>query len=224
MICIDHSTNEMYVIHGGPGSGRYPLGSGDRPYQMLETSKITKSSKKPGLLKATTLQKTSSGGSSKKPGILKTVALKSQEKKKTKLLKAYRKQQEEQEAAEQAAREAYEKKMAAKSKVLTSGTARQVSQYKGMMSNSELKAATERLKMERELDSYSADEVKQAMKKASSIFSAVKDVTSWADTSIDAYNMMAAVYNATPYGSEQPWTYIDPKNHRRLSNTPKVKS
>lgn len=27
-----------YLAHGGPGSGRYPLGSGDRPYQKFEGS------------------------------------------------------------------------------------------------------------------------------------------------------------------------------------------
>ena len=25
-----------YISHGGPGSGRYPLGSGERPYQKYE--------------------------------------------------------------------------------------------------------------------------------------------------------------------------------------------
>lgn len=29
----------FYLVHGGPGSGRYPLGSGDRPYQKLEGSR-----------------------------------------------------------------------------------------------------------------------------------------------------------------------------------------
>lgn len=28
--------NIYYLTHGGPGSGRYPLGSGDRPYQKFE--------------------------------------------------------------------------------------------------------------------------------------------------------------------------------------------
>ncbi len=28
-----------YLSHGGPGSGRYPLGSGDRPYQKFEKSR-----------------------------------------------------------------------------------------------------------------------------------------------------------------------------------------
>lgn len=31
--------NEYTLIHGGPGSGRYPLGSGERPYQKLEGSR-----------------------------------------------------------------------------------------------------------------------------------------------------------------------------------------
>lgn len=30
--------NVYYLAHGGPGSGRYPLGSGDRPYQKFEGS------------------------------------------------------------------------------------------------------------------------------------------------------------------------------------------
>lgn len=29
----------FYLAHGGPGSGRYPLGSGDRPYQKFEGSR-----------------------------------------------------------------------------------------------------------------------------------------------------------------------------------------
>ena len=28
-----------YIAHGGPGSGRYPLGSGERPYQKYEGSR-----------------------------------------------------------------------------------------------------------------------------------------------------------------------------------------
>ncbi len=28
-----------YLVHGGPGSGRYPLGSGERPYQKFEGSR-----------------------------------------------------------------------------------------------------------------------------------------------------------------------------------------
>lgn len=31
--------NIYYLSHGGPGSGRYPLGSGDRPYQKFEKSR-----------------------------------------------------------------------------------------------------------------------------------------------------------------------------------------
>lgn len=31
--------NLYYLSHGGPGSGRYPWGSGDRPYQRLESSR-----------------------------------------------------------------------------------------------------------------------------------------------------------------------------------------
>lgn len=31
--------NIYYLAHGGPGSGRYPLGSGDRPYQKFEGSR-----------------------------------------------------------------------------------------------------------------------------------------------------------------------------------------
>lgn len=31
--------NFYYLSHGGPGSGRYPLGSGDRPYQKFEKSR-----------------------------------------------------------------------------------------------------------------------------------------------------------------------------------------
>lgn len=31
--------NDFFLIHGGPGSGRYPLGSGNRPYQKFEKAK-----------------------------------------------------------------------------------------------------------------------------------------------------------------------------------------
>lgn len=31
--------NIYYLSHGGPGSGRYPLGSGERPYQKFEGSR-----------------------------------------------------------------------------------------------------------------------------------------------------------------------------------------
>lgn len=35
--------NIYYLSHGGPGSGRYPLGSGERPYQKFEGSRRNKS-------------------------------------------------------------------------------------------------------------------------------------------------------------------------------------
>lgn len=34
--------NDNYFFHGGPGSGRYPLGSGKRPYQKFEGKRGTK--------------------------------------------------------------------------------------------------------------------------------------------------------------------------------------
>lgn len=42
---VNFKMNDFYyLIHGGPGSGRYPLGSGERPYQMLEGSRKKRSS------------------------------------------------------------------------------------------------------------------------------------------------------------------------------------
>lgn len=38
LLMSDESEEELY--HGGPGSGRYPLGSGDRPYQHRASSRV----------------------------------------------------------------------------------------------------------------------------------------------------------------------------------------
>ena len=41
-----------YISHGGPGSGRYPLGSGERPYQKYEGGGIIKKGTKLGRISA----------------------------------------------------------------------------------------------------------------------------------------------------------------------------
>lgn len=44
LLMSDESEEELY--HGGPGSGRFPLGSGDRPYQHRANGRVTAALKK----------------------------------------------------------------------------------------------------------------------------------------------------------------------------------
>lgn len=172
--------NFYYLSHGGPGSGRYPLGSGDRPYQKFEGSRRK------------------SGGIS---GYIKSIKAKKAEAQAQKLRnEELRKAME----AEQRKRQ----HDADKERVLREGTAVEVMKYQGELTNQELQSAVTRLNLESQLRNMSAKEMKSAMDKVDSVMKTVKTGTEWAKIGTDTYNTFAKIYNATPEGQKNPLTLV----------------
>lgn len=179
---VNFKMNEFYYLaHGGPGSGRYPLGSGDRPYQKYEGSR---------------------GGSSGISGYIRSVKAKKEEKKMAKATK---------EAQKKEAEEAERKRIleADKERVLRSGKASEVMRYQGLLTNQELQNAFTRLNLESQIGRLSQAEVKSSMDKIDNIMKTVKTGTEWAKIGTDTYNTIAAIYNATPEGQKKPLTLVN---------------
>lgn len=169
-----------YLAHGGPGSGRYPLGSGDRPYQKFE-------------------------GSRKKSGGI-SGYIKSRKAKKAETLEQKKKSEQLKKQAEE---EQKKRELDAdKERVLKRGTASEVMRYQGELSNQELQSAFTRLNLESQLRNLSQREMKSNMDKIDSIMKNVKTVTGWTKIGTDSYNAIAAIYNATPEGKKKPLTLV----------------
>lgn len=170
----------FYLAHGGPGSGRYPLGSGERPYQKYEGT----------------------GRSNK--GISGYIRSRREKKAEEKAQKArneeLRKRMEEE----------YKKKEhdEDKERVLKKGTATEVLKYQGELSNTELQNAVTRLNLESQLRGLSEREMKSAMDKVDNIMKTVKTGTEWVKIATDTYNTIAQIYNATPEGQKKPLTIV----------------
>lgn len=149
--------NTYYLIHGGPGSGRYPLGSGDRPYQKFEGSR---------------------GRSS---GISGYISAKRREKELTKEIQ--RKQATEQHDAD-------------KDRVLRSGSAKEVSRYKGELSKQELQEVYNRLNLEKKISDMSSTEILDNQKIINTILNNITKTAGWVAEGAAAYNILASVYNS----------------------------
>lgn len=170
----------FYFAHGGPGSGRYPLGSGERPYQKFEKSR-------------------SRGG-----GISGYIRSRREKKaankqQKSEIESERRKNEEEKEAR---------RKAADKERVLREGTATEVMRYQGELTNQELQNAFTRLNLESNIRALSQKEMKSAMDQVDSIMKKVKMGTEWVRIGTDAYNSIAAIYNTTSEGQNNPLTLV----------------
>lgn len=172
--------NIYYLIHGGPGSGRYPLGSGNRPYQKFEGSK---------------------GRSSGISGYIKSIRLKKAEQQQQKA-----KDEEKHRHMEEELRKRQHD--ADKERVLREGTATEVLKYQGELTNQELQNAFTRLNLETQLRNLSQKEITTAMDKFDKIMKTVKTGTEWAKIGTDTYNTIAQIYNATPEGQTKPLTLV----------------
>lgn len=149
--------NIYYLSHGGPGSGRYPLGSGDRPYQKFEGSRRRSS------------------------GISGYISAKRKEKN---LAKEIQRKQE------------VEKHNADKDRVLKSGTANEVSKYRGELTRQELQDVYNRLNFERMIDQMSTSEKVTNRQRIDKAVSNIKKTTGWIAEGAAAYNILASVYNS----------------------------
>lgn len=167
----------FYLAHGGPGSGRYPLGSGDRPYQKYEDSR-----------------RRSSGGIG---GYIRSRRAKKAER---------QMQKAEEQERERKLAEAREKQKldAEKENVLRSGTAQDLMKYQGRLTNQELNMAAERLRLERQISSYSSDEIKTNLDKLKKIQAYTNVGAALAKDGASIWNSFVSVYNTTSSGKKDP--------------------
>lgn len=182
----------LYLAHGGPGSGRYPLGSGDRPYQKYEDSRKRSSGGIGGYIK------------SRKAKKAEAQKLKAAEEDRERKLEEARKRKEEEDK-----QRAFELE---KRKVAMSGTPAEILKYQGMWTKSELEDISKRLKVEKELKDYTQAELKSSMDKIDKIMQNVQTGTKWLTIGSDTYNAIAAIYNATPDGRKKPLTFVQKPN------------
>lgn len=172
--------NLYYLSHGGPGSGRYPWGSGDRPYQRLE-------------------------GSGQRPrgisGYIRSRKMKKEEE---------RQQKEKAELQKRKIDEEKQKEQMEKDKerVLRSGTSSEVMRYQGQLTNKELQEAADRIRLEKQLNGYTQQEIKTALDKIKKIQSYTNVGSALAKDGIELWNSFAAIYNATPEGRKSPLTLV----------------
>lgn len=154
-------SNSFELEHSGVKgrSGRYPWGSGDRPYQRLE-------------------------GSRKSPiGRMKANKAKKQAK-----------------AAEQ--REKYLEEN--KDRVLRSGTAKEVSEYAGRLTVSELNQVYQRLNLEANIKNLSERDKMKYSSKLTNLAKKIDKGSEYISSGIKYYNAFARIYNSTPAGKESP--------------------
>lgn len=156
-----------YIQHGGPGSGRYPLGSGGRPYQKFEKakSKIAKIRKRIQTKKNKKMEK-------QDPGRLQKI------------------------------------KEANKEKVLRKGTAKEVLQYQGELTNQQLQEAFTRLNLEANIRRLSESEKTKARSNVDSVMKNIKTGNEWVKIGSEAYNSFASIYNITEEGQRNPMKLI----------------
>lgn len=170
----------IYLAHGGPGSGRYPLGSGERPYQKFEASR-----------------RSSSGIG----GYIRSRKKKKEEeelrKKQEKIVEEKKKQQEKEQKFE-----------ANKERLVKSGKPSEVLEYQGMWSNSDLEKITKRMQAEKTIKDYKQEEIQSSMQKVDQVMHNVKTVNNWLTIGTDTYNLVASVYNATEEGKKKPLTIV----------------
>lgn len=177
-------TNEIYHYGIPRRSGRYPWGSGDRPFQSAK-----------GDIKKVQQRDTGISGYIRK-------------KKQEKADAAAQKERNEQ--LRRAMEEEQKKRHhdADKERVLREGSATEVLKYQGELTNQELQNAVNRLTSESKLREFSQNEMKSAIDKVDEIMKFVKTGTDWAKIGTETYNTFASIYNATPEGQSKPLTLV----------------
>lgn len=178
----------FYLSHGGPGSGRYPLGSGERPYQKFEDSRKKRSGGIVGYIKSRRAKK-------REAELQKSAA-------------------EERARKLEAAREK-QKMEADKERVLRSGTAQEVLKYRGELTNQELNTVAERLRLEKQISGYSADEIKTNLDKLKQIQAYTNVGAALAKDGASIYNSFVSIYNSTSAGKKDPLSPIKEKGDEK---------
>jgi hypothetical protein len=156
-----------YISHGGPGSGRYPLGSGERPYQKYE-------------------------GTGKKFSLASVKDyIKSKLKKKSQTqTKSTINQQTNQAQNTQQSNQLTDEQ---KRKIIREGTADDVLKIKTQLTNNELQEAQIRLNLEKQLSQLSKEDREKAFKTVDDVVNKMSTVVGWANKGLQMYNTITSV-------------------------------
>lgn len=106
-----------------------------------------------------------------------------------------------------------------KTKTLMSGSATQVLQYQGQLTNQELSYVVQRLNFEEQLKSKSAAEMSSKMDQLNKTLGKLADTTTksanFVKAGTDLYNGIAKIYNSTEEGKKKPLTIVDTSNQQK---------
>lgn len=167
--------SELYHYGMPQRSGRYPYGSGERPYQGEEKSK--------------------------KPSRKEQREQKKAIKRRNEALEKARKAAAEKRRIEKAEAERKEKLEADKERVLREGSATELLKYQGLLTNNELQQALNRVKWTEELKNISAKETKSGFDKIDDVMTKIGKVTGWVNTGTEVAStinkMVSAIEKAT---------------------------
>lgn len=106
----------------------------------------------------------------------------------------------EKKLSEKEAKELYEKE---KERALKSGSAGDIIQFKGDLTNTQMETAIKRLDLEKKLTNYATPVVKSSKERFNEIMNDVKTFNNWTNIGIDAYNTFARIYNASERGAKK---------------------
>lgn len=122
-----------------------------------------------------------------------------------------RKEKKQRELLEKKRKEilAERKRLAAdKDRVIREGSATEVLQYQGQLTNAQMQEIVNRLRLESQLSEYSKKESQASMNKVNDIMNGIKMATDWIVIGTDAYNALVNIYNATEEGKKNPMTKV----------------
>lgn len=177
-------TEKDYIAHYGMPrrSGRYPYGSGDRPYQDREGKSFFR-------MRA------------------ENRAVKKRVKKMQKQRKEIEKLKKEAEDAIEREKVLRERKQQA---LMSDPASKILKDYKGKLTNEELQRVATRLNLEKTLAQYSAAETKSALQRVNDMIKIGKTAVDASKVSIDMWNSMVSFYNVTAAGQKSPLPYLNP--------------
>lgn len=115
------------------------------------------------------------------------------------------------EERKKSAEEAKQRHEENKEKVLRSGSALEVLQYQGELTNQQLQNVVNRINLEVQLRNYASKEqqMQSNMKKIDDIMKDVQTMTNWVNIGTDTWNAMARIYNASEAGKQNPWPIVN---------------
>lgn len=170
-----------YIAHYGRskrngaevGSGRYPLGSGDRPFQMIKNAIDRHKARK------------------------EQDKIEKEEKRKLDQQREEERRLKELEEIEKKKEKEREEHIANREKTLRSGSPEEVLKYQGEFTNQELQYAIDRINKENTLyGMIPTEEKKSLIKTVDKVVKTIDTFNNWANTGTKSYNNFAKIYNS----------------------------